>query len=214
MPTFRNRTVLDLSKNIKAFLNLEAGLTRSKAPQPSWAGGDGTREIERLKRKLAEKNKKLAEVGAKSQARLDESSAGPDSGVSAENVVWIFGFGRSGTTWLSSMMGDLRGHAMWPEPMVGALFGEFYYADSPVRKAQRNSKWFIMGPQREAWLGLIRNFFLDGAKARFPRIGKSNFLVVKEPHSAVGAPLMMEALPESKYDTLDPGPERRNGLCF
>jgi hypothetical protein len=41
-----------------------------------------------------------------------------------ERIVWIFGAGRSGTTWLASMLGELG--AFWNEPLVGALFGEFY----------------------------------------------------------------------------------------
>lgn len=50
-------------------------------------------------------------------------------GIKAENVVWLFGFGRSGTTWLSSMMGDMKDHTVWAEPSVGALVGNFYYED-------------------------------------------------------------------------------------
>jgi sulfotransferase family protein len=39
---------------------------------------------------------------------------------------------------------------------------------------------------------------LDGAFARFPKMAKNEYLVIKEPGGAVGAPLLMEALPESR----------------
>jgi hypothetical protein len=38
----------------------------------------------------------------------------------ATNVVWIFGFGRSGGTWLSSLMGEMEDHTLWHEPAVGS----------------------------------------------------------------------------------------------
>ena len=48
-------------------------------------------------------------------------------GIRPENIVWIFGAARTGSTWLSRMMGELPGHAVWKEPLVGSLFGDFYY---------------------------------------------------------------------------------------
>jgi len=40
----------------------------------------------------------------------------------ADHLVWIFGTGRSGSTWLASMMGDMAGGRLWNEPLVGKLF--------------------------------------------------------------------------------------------
>ena len=44
----------------------------------------------------------------------------------------------------------------------------------------------------------MRTFVLEGADARFPELGENGFLVVKEPNGSVGAPLLVEALPESR----------------
>jgi Sulfotransferase family len=119
-----------------------------------------------------------------------------------ENVVWIFGYGRSGSTWLSDMMGELKNHVLWSEPMIGLLFGGFYYNLSHYNidfsEFYLNHHGFIFGPQQEAWPRLIRSFFLEAAFARFPRMGSGDILVVKEPNGSVGAPLLMEALPESR----------------
>src|SRR3712207_9186039 len=81
-----------------------------------------------------------------------------------ENIVWIFGSGRSGSTWLSSMMGDIEGHTLWGEPWVGALFGNYYYRGVAERK--HKTPHFIMGRHRETWIGSIRNFVLRSEERR------------------------------------------------
>lgn len=112
------------------------------------------------------------------------------------NVVWIFGSGRSGSTWLRSMMGELDHHKVWEEPMVGRLFGEFY---DKAQKGNLGRSDFIMGtPIRAGWMGSIRNFVLDGAQYSHPLLSSSHYLVVKEPNGSLGAPLLMEAVPESR----------------
>ena len=117
-------------------------------------------------------------------------------GVDPANVVWIFGSGRSGSTWLRRMMAEMPGHRVWEEPMVGALFGEFY-ARAPEENLR--SKDHVMGePIRRGWVQSVRNFVLDGARYSTPDLKPGEFLVVKEPNGSVGAPLMMEALPESR----------------
>src|SRR5215204_4756614 len=84
-------------------------------------------------------------------------------------MLWIFGSGRSGSTWLRSMMGELEGVRVWEEPMVGRLFGEFY-ARAP--KDNLRSADFVMGtPIRKGWITSIRNFVLDGARYSNPRLG-------------------------------------------
>jgi len=130
-----------------------------------------------------------------SELRTRESSSRGD-GVKPENMIWIFGSGRSGSTWLRSMMGEMNDHRFWEEPMVGRLFGEFY-ARAPNENLR--SAHFIMGdPIRKEWIRSIRNFVLDGASYSNPRLGAEDNLVIKEPNGSIGAPLLMEALPESR----------------
>ena len=129
------------------------------------------------------------------ELRTRESSSRGD-GVKPENMIWIFGSGRSGSTWLRSMMGEMNDHRFWEEPMVGRLFGEFY-ARAPNENLR--SAHFIMGdPIRKEWIRSIRNFVLDGASYSNPRLGAEDYLVIKEPNGSIGAPLLMEALPESR----------------
>jgi len=130
------------------------------------------------------------------RARLAGDSGSRGGGVNPENMIWIFGSGRSGSTWLRSMMEEMSGHRVWEEPMVGRLFGDFY-----VRAPQENlrSSDFIMGASiRKGWIRSIRSFVLDGAKYSNPRLEAGEYLVIKEPNGSIGAPLLMEALPESR----------------
>jgi len=156
VPVFRYRTVFDVVRGARAFLNLEAGVTRGALPEPKGANADGR-------------------------------SAG---GIAPENMIWIFGTGRTGSTWLAAMMEEPEGHDVWFEPRVGTVF-------DPQRFQRHGGKHFILASQyKDVWLRSIRNFILDGANARFPELN-GGYLTVKEPGGSVGAGLIMEALPES-----------------
>jgi len=154
VPVVRYLTVSGVARRVRAFLGLEAGVTRGALPE---------------------------------QTSADWHSAG---GVAPENMIWIFGTGRTGSTWLAAMMEEPEGHDVWFEPRVGTVF-------DPQRLQRHGGKHFILASQyKDVWLRSIRNFILDGANARFPELG-GGYLAVKEPGGSVGAGLIMEALPES-----------------
>jgi hypothetical protein len=48
------------------------------------------------------------------------------------------------------------------------------------------------------WLRSLRSIVLEGATARYPEILEGAYVVIKEPHGSMGAPLLSEALPESR----------------
>ena len=119
------------------------------------------------------------------------------NGIRPENVVWILGSIRTGSTWLGSMMGELEGNKWWNEPLVGEVFGFAYYIRA--WEWQREREQFILANRyRKVWIKSIRSFVLDGANARYPELGESGYLVIQEPYGSIGAPLLMEALPESR----------------
>lgn len=113
-----------------------------------------------------------------------------------ENIIWIFCVSRSGSTWLRSIMTELLPCKVWEEPKVGQLFGEFH---NRAQEGQLGSTSFVMGnPTRRGWIKSLRNFVLDTAQYSNPSMRADQYLLVKEPDGAVGAPLLMEALPESR----------------
>ena len=132
---------------------------------------------------------------ARLRARLEGSNARGND-VTPENIIWIFGSGRSGSTWLRSMMEDLNQHRAWEEPMIGRLFGDFY--DQTKEVDLRRTDFVMADATRKGWIRSIRNFTLDCAGYACPRLGADDYLVVKEPNGSMGAPILMEALPESR----------------
>src|SRR5918998_615819 len=171
MPAFGQSPIIDIARRAKAFLNNRQERT-----------ADQNSELEQARQQLMSKDRELAEL----RARLVRSGAGTEaSGIDPGNIVWIFGSGRSGNTWLSSMMGDIEGHALWGEPWVGALFGNYYYRGVAERKHQ--TPHFIMGRHRETWIRSIRNFVLDIARTVFPALSGDEYLIIKEPNGSVGA---------------------------
>jgi len=165
---------------------------------------EAPREEEQLRRELLKVNEELAKANdriARQRLQIKRLKGGGEDprGISPENIVWIFGAARTGSTWLSEMMGDLKGHTVWREPLVGALFGNLFY-ERAKHLIGKPGKHYIFGEHyRESWLTSIRAFVLKEASGRFPEVaGSGNYLVIKEPNGSFGAPLLMEALPESR----------------
>lgn len=153
-------------------------------------------DMEDIRRRLAAKYREVYLTLDALRGRLGRNHEKASLSPRPENVIWIFGSGRSGSTWLRSMMGEMAHHRVWEEPMVGRLFGSFH---DNAQEGQLKSASFILGePTRKGWTRSIRNFVLDGARYAQPRLGPSDYLVVKEPNGSMGAPLLMQALPESR----------------
>jgi len=199
VPVFRNRLTFEIARGIRAFVSVEAGVVRDEVPEagpranvaeapvaPARAGAQRPKQI----------SQRMEEGGRRPDgaARRSPTSAGAD-GISPENIVWIFGAGRTGSTWLVRMMGELTRHTVWFEPWVGALFDPYH-----LRLEDHKGQHFIFSPRyKKTWLRSIRAFVLEGADARFPEAAEANnYLVIKEPGGSVGATLLMEALPESR----------------
>ena len=64
------------------------------------------------------------------RTRTDGHSAG---GVAPENMIWIFGTGRTGSTWLAAMMEEPRREALYPRVPVQRCLDPFYKELHPGR---------------------------------------------------------------------------------
>jgi hypothetical protein len=171
MPNSGGSAGFRLARRIKAFLEPEGGSVTA-------------RELEEARERIARQQSQIQRL----RRRL------PERAIKPENFVWIFGAGRTGSSWLAAIMGDMNGYSVWFEPQLGLLFDP-----DRIEIGRRKGKHFVFARQyRETWLQSINSFVLDGASARFPDIGEKDYLVVKEPHGSAGAPLLLEALPESR----------------
>ncbi len=193
MPVFRDHVSINVAKNLKAFVNFEAGVTRGEAPVFGKGDGRLRERVEHLERELERKDRDNARL----RELFVKQDEGSDGGIAPERVVWSFGSGRTGSSWLNAMLRELEGHVNWGEPLVGKLFSDLYYGQTG--SLNRDNKHFIMGdPVKEVWLKSIRSFVLDGINARFPELKDEGYLMVTDPNGSVGAPLIMEAMPESR----------------
>src|SRR3712207_2475982 len=103
------------------------------------------------------------------------STFGLGAGVRPENIIWIFGTARSGSTWLSTMLGDLKGCREWREPFVGLLFGPSFFTFDWGRQLRRE-RFILHRKHRDAWIGPVRDLVLRGAASRFRRMTRQNYL--------------------------------------
>lgn len=181
MSVFKNRAGLGLKQRVKAVLN--RGMSTNATL-----------------RKLVKQEQEIAALRA---ILAKQDSGDQDASIKPENIIWVFGSGRTGSSWLTFMMGALPDHTRWNEPLIGYLFGHVYYGtqdrDDARAAIRRDRKHFILGSDyEELWLSSIRSLVLKGATARFPEAVGRDYLVIKEPHGSVGAPLLMKATPESR----------------
>src|ERR687898_1482017 len=185
------RGEMDVAGNVRAYLRFAVGIIRGEVPCPAEVRG---RPLDLLHEQIASRDREISRLRARLAAGDSDDTIG---GIPPEHFIWVFGVARTGSSWLGAMMGDLEDHAIWYEPYVGDVFGYAYYMRAGEQQRERED--YILGdPYREAWIRSVRTFVLGGAYARFPGLGESGYLVVKEPNGSVGAPLLVEALPESR----------------
>jgi len=95
---FKNRTASEITRKIKTFLNLDAGLvsrvTSDKSTRQQVASKDG--EVAELRREVAELRRKRTR--ARGAARL------PDPSAESTPIFFVVGYQKSGTTWLMKML--------------------------------------------------------------------------------------------------------------
>lgn len=125
-------------------------------------------------------------------------------------LVWILGSPRTGSTYLAGMLAEALDSVVWNEPLVGRLFGDLYYR-GPMRRGRR----FILGRPEALRRQVVRTLILQSVIGKFPRLGDGQHVIIKEPNGSIGAPILMDALPESRMIFLfrDPRDIRASGLA-
>jgi hypothetical protein len=194
VPVFK--WIFDMARGLRASLSPNGArgeISTSGAPSNAKLQ-QAQQQIAKQQGQIRRQRQELEEL----RAKLAETVHGTEHpGIRPENVIWILGTGRSGSTWLAFMMERLQSYTVWREPYVGQLFGQFY--DSWVGKKHFATKHFILGQRyRDSWLRSLRTFVLNEATVRFPAVLNEGYLVIKEPNGSIGAPLLLEALPESR----------------
>ena len=121
-----------------------------------------------------------------------------ESRINSTNIVWIFGTGRTGSSWLWRMLVSQKRRVGWNEPYAGSIFSRLDTAENLKKRKET-----IFGyAHRDAWRASVKGMILRGAAARFPQITKDDYLIIKEPNGSSGAHWLAEALPECRIIVL------------
>ena len=97
------------------------------------------------------------------------------AGTAEDRIAWIIGCGRTGSTWLAEMLGDLPKIRRWHEPYFGRLFRHVH--ERPEDLQRRSS--FYSAKHQKVWLDGVRELFFSMVRDRYPQFGRHS-LVVKE----------------------------------
>lgn len=130
--------------------------------------------------------------------RATQKNNHQSNSIKPDNIVWIFGTGRSGSSWLWRMLVSQRECVGWNEPYAGVMF-------PPLQAATnlREREATIFGDShRQAWNESLKAMFLRCAASRFPEMDSDSYLIVKEPNGSAGASWLAEAVPESRIIVL------------
>src|SRR5215203_2311267 len=123
------------------------------------------KRLPKLRKQVIDRNRQLEKLQQKVvQGNLSGDSAHL-SDIRPENIVWIIGSPRTGSTWLSRMLGELENCEVWQEPFFGVILS---FRDNIANQGWVASQNFILGePNKPIWLNYMRDMFLTVADVRF-----------------------------------------------
>ncbi len=140
-------------------------------------------------------------------SQLRSASQNATGGEAAEHQIgWIIGCGRTGSTWLAEMLGDLPKIKRWHEPYFGRLFK--HLQDRPEDYHRPAS--FFSKKHQKIWMDGIRKIFFNMIDDRYPQIGRHS-LVIKEVNTPELYTWLQSVFPSGRmihltrdpFDTLD-----------
>jgi len=119
MPAFRKLTVLEITRGVKAFFTLAAGITRGEVPDPVTLQNRlqvQTQKLVQVQRRVEKQRQQIqylrrsAPVSTERTKSPERTDSGVTSaGINPQNMVWILGSPRTGSTWLSEILADPKG---------------------------------------------------------------------------------------------------------
>lgn len=123
-----------------------------------------------------------------------------------DRVAWVIGCGRTGSTWLAEMLGDLPDVRRWHEPYFGRFLR--HLQDRPDDLDRRGS--FFSNRHRDVWVNGLRHLFFEMVRDRYPRFGE-HALAVKEVNTPELYPWLRTLFPTGRvillardpFDVLD-----------
>lgn len=114
MPILKEDFVLNMARGLKAFLSLRVGFTREEVPDFETLEGkleertrkldQAHRHLQRMRQQVAGKDNKLAALREQVTRTQEAARRSPDPPGRETPVFFVVGNGRSGTTWLQTVL--------------------------------------------------------------------------------------------------------------
>jgi hypothetical protein len=96
-------------------------------------------------------------------------------GTAEDRIAWIIGCGRTGSTWLAEMLGEVPQIRRWHEPYYGRFFRHLQERPEDLKRPAA----FFSRRHRHIWLDGLRRLFFEMVRERYPQFGQHS-LVIKE----------------------------------
>jgi hypothetical protein len=117
------------------------------------------------------------------------------------NMYWIFGSGRSGSSWLATRLLKHEGTICWDEPLIGMHLAVTYWeVDKNKRLLDRDAKrpdYFFSSDFSDIWKKYLRKMIIHRIFAQHPEALKKK-IVIKEPNGSFAADIIMQTLQNSQ----------------
>lgn len=120
-------------------------------------------------------------------------------------LVWIFGSGRSGSTWLLNLLKACGNVVPIDEPLIGAHLAAGTAAFAGDRSAQtiyevsrERAAYIFSDASRTVWEPLVRSLMLTRFAHEARSSGQTALIVVKEPKGSIAAPFLTSVTPHSR----------------
>lgn len=122
----------------------------------------------------------------------------PPGGFVEQDVMWIFGHPRSGTTWAAALIRDAFDMQLWNEPNLAQpfVFANSLRANEP-RRFEDPTFW-MADARLDDWPHSVRLFLNDVIARQAGPKGHQTGLVIKEPNGSMIAPYIMRAQPRAR----------------
>jgi len=112
-----------------------------------------------------------------------------------DDLCWIHGAGRTGSTWLAEMLSEVDSVCVWNEPYFGDL--AFFFKEKADVLSHKESFFSLF--YEDLWNIWLRSFFYDMVSQRFGWRSKGDKLVVKDVNSPGLTPILSDVFPKCKF---------------
>lgn len=146
-----------------------------------------------IKNILSNGKKKIENLNKKTELSKQEES------ILEKNLIWIFAYRRSGTTWLAN---ELLSHntKFMDEPLLGFHIGRADLMKNGLERILEREKhrddYFFSEKYKDAWKYYLRKLILNRIYSQFNDL--THKIIIKEPTGSYAADILANTLPNSK----------------